>query len=103
MNRRSIARRSALAAVLVGTPGAWAQQQPQQPPAPTPAATQVAPPTSEPSRTVLVVPAPAAQGALPPGDRMAGPGTAAGDQGRAAPRTSHDFIDTRITLSLIHI
>lgn len=98
MNRRSIARRSALVAVLVGTPAAWAQQQPQ-PPAVQPGtgATPTQPPESSQTAAAPPTSAPPVQGALAPADRMAGPGTAAGDQGRAAPRTSHDFIDTRIT------
>jgi len=124
MNRRSIARRSALIAMFLGAPTAWAQQQQVQPGQPTPPAGTASPtlppgdPSAPPTGTgspdqratagtsaaggdsvarVPPPPPPPPQGGLRPGDRMAGPGTAAGDQGRAAAPTSHDFIDTRIT------
>ena len=124
MNRRSIARRSALIAMFLGAPTAWAQQQQQvQPGQPTPPAGTASPtlPPGDPSAPTtgtggpdqratagtsaaggdsvarVPPPPPPPQGGLRPGDRMAGPGTAAGDQGRAAAPTSHDFIDTRIT------
>ena len=111
MNRRSIARRSALVAVFLGAPAAWAQTPPTGTASPTPApgeAVAVNTTTGNPTATAAgsdaavrpalpPPPPPPPQGALAPSDRMAGAGTAAGDQGRAAPPTSHDFIDTRIT------